>query len=74
MDEAFFDEDMDYRDTMEQLIKERRRLCPVKLEYSRVLDDKVISELCKELKLDKKQVFYWSHHLRCHLYQRYRMT
>lgn len=58
MDEAFFDEDMDYRDTMEQLIKERRRLCPVKLEYSRVLDDKVISELCKELKLGKKQVFY----------------
>ena len=58
MDEAFFDEDMNYRDTMEQLIKERRRLCPVKLEYSRVLDDKVISELCKELKLDKKQVFY----------------
>ena len=53
MDEAFFDEDMDYRDTMEQLIKERRRLCPVQL-----LDDKVISELCKELKLDKKQVFY----------------
>ena len=58
MDEAFFDEDMDYRDTMEQLIKERRRLCPVKLEYSRVLDDKVISALCNELKLDKKQVFY----------------
>ena len=43
---------------MEQLIKERRKLCPVKLEYSRVLDDKVISALCKELKLDKKQVFY----------------
>jgi len=39
----------DYRDTMEQLIKERRKLCPVKLEYSRVLDDKVISALCKEL-------------------------
>ncbi len=58
MDEAFFDEDMDYRDTMEHLIKERRRLCPVKLEYSRVLDDKVISALCRELKLDKKQVFY----------------
>ena len=58
MDEAFYDEEMDYRDTMEQLIKERRKLCPVKLEYSRVLDDKVISALCKELKLDKKQVFY----------------
>ncbi|MDO5383059.1 MAG: polyphosphate kinase 1 [Eubacteriales bacterium] len=58
VDEAFYDEEMDYRDTMEKLIKERRKLCPVKLEYTRVLDDKVISTLCKELGLKKDQVFY----------------
>ncbi|MGN0328810.1 MAG: polyphosphate kinase 1 [Lachnospira sp.] len=58
VDEAFYDEEMDYRDTMEKLIKERRKLCPVKLEYTRVLDDKVISTLCKELGLKKEQVFY----------------
>lgn len=58
VDEAFYDEDLDYRDTMEKLVKERRKLCPVKLEYTRVLDEKVITSLCKELKLDKEQVFY----------------
>ena len=83
MDEAFYDEEMDYRDTMEQLIKERRKLCPVKLEYSRVLDDKVISDkklpkddkvYVRNLSLIRSRYFILSHLLRCHLYQRYRMT
>lgn len=47
MDEAFYDEDLDYRNTMEKLIKERRKLCPVKLEFSRVMDEKVIVNLCQ---------------------------
>ena len=58
VDEAFYDEDLDYRNTMEKLIKERRKLCPVKLEFSRVMDEKVIVNLCRELALKKEQVFY----------------
>ena len=58
VDEAFYDEDLDYRNTMEKLIKERRKLCPVKLEFSRVMDEKVIINLCRELALKKEQVFY----------------
>ena len=58
IDEAFYDEDLDYRNTMEKLIKERRKLCPVKLEYSRLMDEKVIVTLCKELKLNKEQIYY----------------
>lgn len=58
VDTAFYDEDLDYRNTMEKLIRERRKLCPVKMEYSRVLDEKVIVSLCKELKLKKEQVYY----------------
>lgn len=58
VDEAFGDEDIDYRDSMEELIKMRKRLCPVKMEYSRVLDEKVIKSLCKELGLKKEQTFY----------------
>lgn len=58
VDEAFYDEDLDYRNTMEKLIKERRKLCPVKLEFSRVVDEKVIGNLCRELALKKEQVFY----------------
>ena len=58
VDAAFYDEDLDYRNTMEKLIRERRKLCPVKMEYSRVLDEKVIVSLCKELKLKKEQIYY----------------
>ena len=58
VDEAFYDEDLDYRDSMEKLIKIRKRLCPVKLECSRVLDDTVIERLRKELGLFPEQVFF----------------
>ena len=37
VDDAFYDEDLDYRNTMEKMIRERRKLCPVKMEYSRLL-------------------------------------
>ena len=57
VDEAYEDEDIDYRNAMERLIKERRKLCPVKMEYTRVPDEKVIVYLCKELGLKKEQVF-----------------
>lgn len=58
VDEAFYDEDLDYRDSMEKLIKVRKRLCPVKLEHSRVLDATVIERLRKELGLFPEQVFF----------------
>ena len=32
--EALFDHDVDFRDVMEEVIKKRRKLCPVRIEYS----------------------------------------
>lgn len=58
IDEDFCDEDTGYRESMEEMIKVRGKLCPVKMEYSRVLDEKVIRYLCRELELAKEQVFY----------------
>lgn len=58
VDEAFYDEDLDYRDCMKKLIRTRKKLCPVKLEHSRVLDDTVIERLRKELGLFPDQVFH----------------
>lgn len=58
VDEAVDDEDTDYRDMMEKLIRQRKRLCPVKMEYSRVLDEKIIHNLCKELNLNHEQIYY----------------
>lgn len=58
VDEAVDDEDTDYRDMMEKLIRQRKKLCPVKMEYSRVLDEKIIHNLCKELNLNHDQIYY----------------
>ncbi|MCD8157169.1 MAG: polyphosphate kinase 1 [Clostridiales bacterium] len=56
-DEEMYDDDMDFRQVMEQLVSRRRRLCPIKLEYSHEMDDSVIALLCKYLKLKKNYVF-----------------
>ena len=58
VDEAVDNEDTDYRDTMERMIRQRKRLCPVKMEYSRLLDETIILNLCKELELKQEQIFY----------------
>ena len=42
---------------MENLIKQRRRMNPVRMELSRELNKKMISSLCKELHVDKEHVF-----------------
>lgn len=58
VDEAFDDEELDYRDCMKKLISTRKKLCPVKLEHSRVLDDMVIEHLRRDLGIFKDQVFH----------------
>ena len=58
VDEAVDDEDTDYRDMMEKLIRQRKKLCPVKMEYSRVLDEKIIHNMCKEQNLNHEQIYY----------------
>ncbi len=52
------EEEEDYREAMEQLIRERRKLCPIKMEFSRLMDTKVIQPLCGYLNLSEEQVFY----------------
>lgn len=44
-----YDEDMDYRNVMERLIKQRTRLSPVRLELSRQINSKKKKELAKFL-------------------------
>ena len=51
-----YDEDLDYRDIMEHLIKKRNRLSPVRLELSRVINDKAKKDLCEAFDLHKAHV------------------
>ena len=55
--ETIYDEDLDYRDAVENLIKQRKRMNPIRMELSRKLKKKVISSLCKDINLDKDNVF-----------------
>ncbi|MDO4491516.1 MAG: polyphosphate kinase 1 [Lachnospiraceae bacterium] len=55
--DALFDESEDYREFMSELMKKRNKLTPVRMEFSRELGIDLISSLCKELKVDEKNVF-----------------
>ena len=46
-----YDEDLDYRDMMEQLIKRRTRLNPVRVEFSRSINKKTKQEIARFLKI-----------------------
>ncbi len=45
--DALYDEDLDYREFMVELIKQRKRLAPVRLELSRELDGSIVNTLCQ---------------------------
>ena len=55
--DALYDEDLDYREFMVELIKKRKKLTPLRLELSRDMDDTIVKTLCNYLELDMKQVF-----------------
>lgn len=55
--DALYDEDLDYREFMAGLIKQRKKLAPIRLELSRDMDKKGIAVLCKYLELDENHVF-----------------
>ena len=51
-----YDEDMDYRDMMEQLIKKRVRLDPVRVELSRKINDEAKQELSNFLEIGTSHI------------------
>ena len=55
--DALYDDDLDYREFMVQLIKRRKRLAPVRLELSRELDGIIIDTLCRYMDVPREYVF-----------------
>ncbi len=55
--ETIYDEDLDYREAMEMLVKQRRRMNPVRVELSRPLNKKMIDSLCEAINVKKSHVF-----------------
>ena len=55
--DALYDDDLDYREFMVQLIKRRKRLAPVRLELSRELDGIIVDTLCRYMDVPREYVF-----------------
>ena len=55
--DALYDEDLDYREFMVELIKARKKLAPIRLELSREMDGDVVETLCDYLDVNKNFVF-----------------
>ena len=53
-----YDEDLNYRDQMEQVVKLRKKLAPVRIEFTRDISQKMVGEVCDYCELDEKHVFY----------------
>ena len=55
--DVLYDEDLDYREFMVELIKARKKLAPIRLELSREMDGDVVETLCDYLDVNKNFVF-----------------
>ena len=58
MDDADFDDSTDYRRDMEKILKNRRKLAPVKVDYSRFMGSSVIALLCSYLGFSTERAFH----------------
>lgn len=55
--DAAYDEDLDYREFMEDLMKQRKKLSPVRIDLSREMDETVADALCRYLDVTPDRVF-----------------
>ena len=57
VEEALYDHDMDYRSAMEELVKKRRKLMPVRIEFQNRAEEAIVEQLCSKLELSSDRVF-----------------
>ncbi|MBQ8780898.1 MAG: polyphosphate kinase 1 [Oscillospiraceae bacterium] len=57
MEEALYDHDVDLREVMEDLLKKRKKLSPVRMELTRKMDEASLLYLCRQLELKPSQIF-----------------
>ena len=56
--DSIYDEDLNYREHMEEVVRQRRKLSPVRLEMTRTLDTGIIDRLCRVLELSENQELF----------------
>ena len=56
MEEGLYDHEVDLRQVMEELLKKRKKLAPVRLEISGKLGKDAVEYLCRQLELSNEQI------------------
>ena len=56
-DEAIDEEATDYRDAMEDIIRKRKKLCPIRMDITRDIPASVRKSFCAHLGLSDKEIF-----------------
>ncbi len=54
-----YDEDLNYRDHMAEVIKLRKKLCPVRIEVTGDIEHDTVKKVCDQIKLDSSMVFLY---------------
>ena len=57
IDEGLFDHDVDFRDIMSKLVKKRKKLQPVRVEFQGAPDSEIVSVITKMLDISENYVF-----------------
>lgn len=57
IDEGLFDHDVDFRDVMSKLVKKRKKLQPVRVEFQGAPDSEIVSVITKMLDISDNYVF-----------------
>jgi len=55
--DSIYDEDLNYRDHMAEVVKLRKKLCPIRIELYGDIESETVKKLCEQIKLDYKMVF-----------------
>lgn len=58
--DSIYDEDLNYRDHMSEIVKLRRKLSPVRMEYTRDLDMVFLGKICDYMSLSKEQCYKYT--------------
>lgn len=56
-DDSFFDNDFDFRNLMEELVKKRKKLAPVRIQILGNSESESIKYLCSRLEIAENQIF-----------------
>lgn len=57
--DSIYDEDLNYRDHMAEVVKLRKKLCPVRIEVMGDIEHETVKKLCDQIKLDSNMIFIY---------------